>query len=137
MLATSLSKDLYRRFLDPGASDARLLFVARIAAMSGAAVAVGLAVISPSVVDALKIFYGLVAACLFVPVIVALYSGKAGAPEALASIAAGIVVTALGVEIGPLTPNFLGLIAAGLGFGLVAVGRGLGRRRTSERSGSG
>ncbi len=129
MLATSLSKDLYGRFLDPGASDARLLFVARVAAMSGAAAAVGLAVISPSVVDALKIFYGLVAACLLVPVIVALYSGKAGAPEALASIAAGIAVTALGVEIGPLTPNFLGLIAAGLGFGLVAVGRGLGRRR--------
>ncbi len=137
MLATSLSKDLYRRFLDPGASDARLLLVARIAAMSGAAAAVGLAVISPSVVDALKIFYGLVAACLFVPVIVALYSGKAGAPEALASIAAGIAVTALGVEIGPLTPNFLGLSAAALGFGLVALGRWFVRGRISKSAGSG
>ncbi len=35
MLSTSLSKDLYKRFVRPDASDAQVLKVARLAALSG------------------------------------------------------------------------------------------------------
>lgn len=129
MLATSLSQDLYRRFVRPDADDARILAVARWAALWGGAAGVALAVVSPSVVDALSIFYSLVGICLFVPVIVGLYTGRAGAPEALASVAAGIVVTVWvalvtdGAGFGPLTPNLLGLTAAAGGFGAIVVAR--------------
>ncbi|MCH7776915.1 MAG: sodium:solute symporter family protein, partial [Gemmatimonadetes bacterium] len=60
MLATSMSQDLYRRFINPQASDRRVLFVARVAAVLGGVVAVGMAIVSPSVVAPLRIFYSLV-----------------------------------------------------------------------------
>ena len=129
MLATSMSQDLYRRFVNPEASDRRVLLVARLAAVVGGAVAVGMAVVSPSVVTPLRIFYSLVGLSFFVPVIAGLYTGRAGAPEVFASIAAGIA-TDLAVRfatgnagIGVLTPNLAGLIAAAAGFGCVAVAR--------------
>jgi SSS family solute:Na+ symporter len=53
MLATSLSQDLYRRFLNPEASDAKVLKVARLAAVTGGVAGVGLAVVFPTVIGAL------------------------------------------------------------------------------------
>jgi len=49
MLATSLSQDLYRRFISPAASDRQLLRVARLAAVGGGLAAVGLALGSSSI----------------------------------------------------------------------------------------
>jgi SSS family solute:Na+ symporter len=49
MLATSLSQDLYRRFLNPEASDAKVLKVARLAAVTGGVAGVGLAIVFPTV----------------------------------------------------------------------------------------
>ncbi|MDX1395262.1 MAG: sodium:solute symporter family protein, partial [Gemmatimonadota bacterium] len=49
MLSTSLSKDLYKRFVAPEATDAQVLRVARGAAIAGGALGVGLAVVLPSV----------------------------------------------------------------------------------------
>ncbi len=57
MLATSLSEDFYKRFVNPTAGDRQVLKVARAAALSGGAAAVLLAIVSPSVVDALKFFF--------------------------------------------------------------------------------
>src|SRR5262245_47450695 len=57
MLTTSLSQDLYRRFVNPHASDRRVLQVARITAVSAATLGVALAIALGSVVDALRIFY--------------------------------------------------------------------------------
>ncbi|HIF37772.1 MAG TPA: sodium:solute symporter family protein [Gemmatimonadetes bacterium] len=48
MLATSLSKDLYQRHLNPRASDSELLSIARWAAFSGAILSVLLALVLPS-----------------------------------------------------------------------------------------
>ena len=129
MLATSMSQDLYRRFINPQASDRRVLFVARVAAVLGGVVAVGMAIVSPSVVAPLRIFYSLVGLSFFVPVVAGLYRRRGGAPEVFASIAAGIatdltvrLVTA-GAGFGVVTPNLAGLIAAGAGFTCVAVAR--------------
>ena len=118
MLATSLSRDLYARFLNPGASDARVLRVARGAAVAGGAGATALAIVLTSIIQALSIFYTLLAVTLFVPVIVGLYVGRVRTPEALASIAAGVTVfaavrlTAGDGGIGGLNPAMLGLGAA-------------------------
>ena len=129
MLATSMSQDLYHRFINPTATDRQVLWVARAAAVAGGVAAVGLAIISPSVLAPLEIFYTLVGLSFFVPVIAGLYTGRAGAPEVFVSVAAGMAVT-LAVRLatnnqgfGFFTPNLLGIAAAAVGFIGVAVAR--------------
>ena len=118
MLATSLSKDLYRRFARPDANDAQVVRVARVAAIVGGTLGTAIAIFSDSIVDALSIFYTLLAVSLFVPVIVGLYIRRVRTPEAIASIAAGVAVVAVdqitaGSEgVAWLTPAMLGLAAA-------------------------
>ena len=118
MLATSLSRDLYARFLHPGADGARLLRVARGAAVAGGAGATALALALTSIIEALSIFYTLLSVTLFVPVIVGLYAGRVRTPEAFASIAAGAAVFATvrlaagDGGVGGLSPAMLGLGAA-------------------------
>src|SRR5262249_36746385 len=69
MLATSFSQDLYKRFVNPAASDRQLLTCARAAAVAGATFAVVVALVfATDVVDALGIFYTLLGVSLFVPV---------------------------------------------------------------------
>jgi SSS family solute:Na+ symporter len=129
MLSTSLSKDLYKRFVNPAADDRRVLLVARLAALAGGAAGVILAIQLETVIGALSIFYSLLGVSLFVPVIGALYTRRAGAPEALASIAAGIVTllavtyTTGGRGFGVMNPNLLGLGAAAIAYGAVMVSR--------------
>ncbi len=123
MLATSLSQDLYKRFVNPGASDARLLTVARLASLTGGALGVGLAIVlPPSVILALGIFYSLLAVALFVPVVGGLFVRKAGSREAFAAILVGVAVR-LGLQIfnngrgiGVLDPTLLGTLAAAAAF---------------------
>ena len=118
MLATSLSKDLYRRFVRPDANDAQVVRVARVAAIVGGTLGTAIAMFSGSIVDALSIFYTLLAVSLFVPVIVGLYIRRVRTPEAIASIAAGVAMVAVdqitaGSEgVAWLTPAMLGLAAA-------------------------
>jgi solute:Na+ symporter, SSS family len=124
MLATSLSQDLYRRFLRPGAEDAQVLKIARLAAVMGGAIGVGLAIVVPSVIDALTVFYSLITVSLFVPILAGLYVRSAGPTEALAAIGAGIaglVAAQLGTGgrgLGPLPPVLVGLLAAAAAGGL-------------------
>jgi SSS family solute:Na+ symporter len=132
MLATSMSQDLYRRFINPEASDGRVLVVARTAAIAGGVLAVAIGIVSPSVVAPLRIFYSRVGLSLFVPVIAGLYTGRGGAPEVFASVIAGVSVAMAvrlatgGAGFGALSPNALGLLAAAAGFVCVAVARQLG-----------
>jgi SSS family solute:Na+ symporter len=121
MLSTSLSQDLYKRFVNPAASDRQVLAVARGAAVGGGGVGVLLAVVIPTVVAALTIFYSLLAVSLFVPVVGGLFARRAGSPEALAAIAAG-VLTLLGIrfflaaQYPWLDPTLTGIIAAAVAF---------------------
>jgi SSS family solute:Na+ symporter len=125
MLTTSLSQDLYKRFINPRATDARVLFVARCTTIVAASFGVGLAIALGSVVDALTIFYTLLSVSLFVPVLAGLYLPRASTRAAMTSIACG-VVGALAVQftagtagIGGFTPALAGLTAAGSGFAAV------------------
>jgi SSS family solute:Na+ symporter len=131
MLSTSLSQDLYKRFVNRSASDAQVLRVARAAALVGGVAGVLLAVQLPNVIAALSIFYALLGVSLFVPIVAGLYVRRAGTPEALASIAAGMA-TLLFLNGQPwamrsiwFNPSLAGLGAAALAyFAVAAVRRG-------------
>jgi len=118
MLSTSLSQDLYRGFVNPRASDTRVLSVARWAAVAGGTLGVLLAVVFSTVIGALSIFYTVLSVSLFVPIIAGLYLRRVGTPEALAAIGAGVAALAAvqlgtgGRGLGPFPPVVVGLLAA-------------------------
>ena len=118
MLATSLSKDLYARFVNPEATSRQLLLVSRIAAVAGGVLGVVLAIVGESVISQLSIFYAVLSVSLFVPVVAGLYSRRFGTPEALAAIASGIAVlfavrlASGGVGWGLFSPSLLGIAAS-------------------------
>jgi len=127
MLATSLSQDLYRGYLHPAATEGQVLRVARLTAVGAGLAGVLLAIVSPTVIGALSIFYSLLGVSLFVPVVAGLYVRRAGRPEALAAIAGGVtVLLALrlatgGAGVGLLTPALAGLIASAIAAAVVLV----------------
>jgi SSS family solute:Na+ symporter len=126
MLSTSLSQDLYRRFLRPDAPDRSVLRIARLAAVAGGVLGVLLAIVTPTIISSLTIFYSLLGVTLFVPVVAGLHRRRTGAPEALASIAAGVAV-ATALRLSGLTPAWLisselaGIAAAALAYGAAAA----------------
>lgn len=124
MLATSLSKDLYKRFYRPDAPDAQVLRVARMAAVAGALGGVLFALWLPTVTGALRIFYSLLGVSLLVPVVGGLYT-RAGSRAALASIVAGIatllVVRFIGLPgLEGLDPTLAGLVIAAVTYAATA-----------------
>jgi SSS family solute:Na+ symporter len=132
MLSTSLSKDLYKRYVAPDATDAQVLRVARGAAVVGGVAGVLLAVVIPTVIDSLTVFYSLLSVSLFVPIVAGLHARRGGAPEALAAIGVGIA-TLFAVRLGGLNeasrlldPTLLGIVASAVTFAVVL---GLRRRR--------
>ena len=90
MLATSSSKDLYHRFVNPQATPDQVLRVARIAALVGGVLGMFLAVQLATIVDAMRIFYSLLAASLLMPVVGGLLWPRATARDAMAGIAGGV-----------------------------------------------
>jgi SSS family solute:Na+ symporter len=91
MLTTSLSQDLYKRYVAPHATDAQVLAVARIATVASSVLGVGLAIVSKSIVDVLTIFYTLMTVSLFVPVVGGLFVPRTSTTSALAAIGAGVI----------------------------------------------
>lgn len=128
MLTTSLSQDLYKRFVNRTASESQVLAVARWTTFVAATLGVGLAIALGSVVDALTIFYTLLTVSLFVPILAGLFAPRTGSGAALASIAAGVVAM-LALQFGTggkgwsiVTPALAGLVAAVAAW-LIALGR--------------
>jgi SSS family solute:Na+ symporter len=137
MLATSLSKDIYKRYIAPHASDEQVLRVARRAAVAGGALGVLLAIVIPTVIDSLTLFYSVLGVTLFVPIAAGLHSRRPGVPEALAAMGVGIAVL-FAVQLSGLRetsrlldPSLLAIAASGVAFGAVFLMR---RRRESRRS---
>ena len=125
MLATSLSRDLYKRFANSEATDRQVLRVARWAAAAGGAAGILLAVALPDLASALMIFYSLLGVSLFVPIVAGLYSRRPRSAEALAAAGAGIaglIVAQAAGNRGPwewMPPTAWGLAAAAVAFGVV------------------
>jgi SSS family solute:Na+ symporter len=124
MLTTSLARDLYQRFLHPDVTESKLLRLSRGASFLAGTAAVILAVILPSVISALTIFYSLLSVALFVPVLAGLYWSKPGPrtclQAVLLSVAATIVIhfTTSGEGIFFLSPTALGICVSALSFSL-------------------
>ena len=132
MLSTSLSEDIYKRFVRPDASDRQVLRMARIAAVGGGGFGVALAIALPSVIGSLSVFYTLMSVSLFVPIVAGLYTRRPGTPAALAAMAGGMAGVAA-VRLGAVpaaawvTPYTVGLTAAAACF---VVGTCLSPART-------
>ncbi|HVQ28714.1 MAG TPA: hypothetical protein VMV21_03995, partial [Vicinamibacteria bacterium] len=133
MLATSLSQDLYRRFVRPEASEAQVLHVARGAAILGGATGVGLAILVPTVIGALSFFYTILSVSLFVPLVAGLYVKRVGTPEAVAALSGGALALLAAQLAGPgtsvfgLSPTALGLLGSAAACVLATVVRARGR----------
>jgi SSS family solute:Na+ symporter len=141
MLSTSLARDLWQRTLHPTASDEQVLRSVRIAAVGAAAIGVAIAVAAPSVVGTLSLFYSLMSAGLFVPVVLGLglpaVGGRAGVVSVLAG-AVGMLVARYGVtpSVWPVwcPPSLVGIgcsALAFLAFGLFGPKRGVPARGAS------
>ncbi len=122
MLSTSLSQDIYRRFLSPGADDTRVLAVARASAAVATVAGLAMAMTIPTVVDALKIFYSLLTVALAVPVIGGLLWRRPDERAALTSMFFGVATTmtvtlaAPGGNVAGWPPVAVGLVAAAIAF---------------------
>ena len=130
MISTSASKDLYKRFLRPDASDVMLLRATRLTAFAGGMIGVLLAIVLQTVIGALTIFYSLLVVTLFVPIIGGVYVPRAQSREALAAICAGVltlfIVRFTLLPLYPwLDPTLSGIVAATTAFAItIAVRRG-------------
>jgi SSS family solute:Na+ symporter len=121
MLSTSVTRDLYQLYLDPAADDRRLMRVTRwVAVFCGLGGAL-VAILLDSVIAALTIFYTLMTAALFLPIIAGLYLPRVGARAALLSILAAVGLTVLLEAIGrlarlpvPVSPLVWGILLGGL-----------------------
>jgi len=126
MISSSASQDLYKRFVNPLASDGQMLRVGRATAIAGGAIGVVLSIFLQTVIGALTIFYSLLVVTLFVPILGGLFISRASSRDALAAIAAGVgallfvgyVFTARPAW---MDPALMGLIAAGAAFGASMV----------------
>jgi SSS family solute:Na+ symporter len=129
MLSTSIARDLYAGHLRPGADDGQQLRVARAAAIGSGVLGVLVAIWAGSIITLMRLFYSLLSASLFVPVIAGVFVPQAGRPHALAAMVAGVVTTAAlhvgtaGAGLAGLAPVVWGLVASAvaLGVALVAV----------------
>lgn len=98
MLSTSVTRDFYQLRFNPAADDKRLIQVTRrvaiVCGLAGALVAISL----ETVIAALTIFYTLLTAALFLPVIAGLYLPRVDAHAARRSIFTAVGIT-LGLEL--------------------------------------
>jgi solute:Na+ symporter, SSS family len=123
MLSTSLSKDLYKRIVNPTATPEQILRVARIAALVGGCAGMLLAVfVVKEIITALSVFYSIIGATLLVPVVGGLFVKSAVTRDALAAIALGMIAfltVQFGTDrLGWSNPNLWGLLGSTVGFAI-------------------
>ena len=120
MLSTSLSRDLYQRFLNPEISDAGLLQWSRFVSFVAGTGAVILAASLPSIISALTIFYTLLSVALFVPLVGGLYSSRPGARACFYAILLSVGTTTF-IHLATAGEGILFLSPTALGIGISAV----------------
>ncbi len=127
MLSTSLGKDLYKTFLNPTVSDRQLMRVVRGIAIACGLLGALLGALLPDVISALTIFYTLLSAALFLPLLSGLYLKAVSAEGALAGMAISVLTTLSiermtgGAGYRGIPSIILGILAGGLGMGGVTA----------------
>ena len=116
MLSTSLAVDLYKTFVRPSATSRQMLTVSRITSVCAGLLGIGLAILLPSIIAAVSIFYGLIAVALLVPVLAGVYFRRATREAVIACIFSAIGATLTinrfthGLGVGVLSPPALGML---------------------------
>ncbi len=132
MLSTSLAVDLYKTFIRPKISQHELLAASRIASAGAGICGILAAIVLPSIIAAIGIFYGLIAVALFVPVLAGLYSKRVLSSAAVWSIGGALAATLFtstvtgGRGFGVFSPEAVGIAMAAavmIGFRLLHPGR--------------
>jgi solute:Na+ symporter, SSS family len=120
MLSTSFARDWVQGYWRPELDPAELLRVTRIVSLVAGLLGVLLSLWLPNVVSALQVFYGLLTAALFVPLVFGLYWNRPRSHAALAAIVAGVTSTSClqlfrsGAGFGQLPPVACGILAGAL-----------------------
>ncbi len=128
MLATSLAKDLVKGHFRTQMTDGQLLRLIRGVSLVAGALGILAAIMLPTVISALQVFYSLLTVGLFVPLVAGLYWKNPDAVSALAAIAAGVGTSVglgwlrLGQGIDVFSPVGWGIIAGGLALLLFTEG---------------
>jgi SSS family solute:Na+ symporter len=127
MLSTSLARDLYAGHIRPEATQVEQLRVVRLAAIVAGALGVAIAIWAGSIVRTMGLFYSVLSAGLFVPVVAGLFVPCARRTHALAAMVAGVLTTAVlqsataGAGIAGLAPVVWGLLASGTAMGVALL----------------
>jgi solute:Na+ symporter, SSS family len=118
MLANSLAKDFLKTVLLPHLDDASLFRLTKRVSVTTGMLGVVVALIIPTVVAALQIFYSLLTVVLFVPLVVGLYWHRPGPRAVLLAIATSVPTTLLihadtaGKGFGVLSPVACGILVS-------------------------
>lgn len=127
MLSTSVARDFYQTLRNRPLDDAGLLRVTRRTSLVAGAAGTLAAILLPSVIDALTIFYGLLAVVLLVPLLAGLYWRRPTARAALLTMAlSGAVTLAVHLATGGkgwsiLTPFAIGILAGAVVMAVTAL----------------
>ncbi|MFN0119080.1 MAG: sodium:solute symporter family protein [Blastocatellia bacterium] len=134
MLCTSLSRDLYQRFLRPQADAVSLLRVTRICAVVCGLLGGLLATVLPGVLAALEVFYTLLTAALLIPIVAGLYTRRVTADMALLAMIASVLTTAMVWWLSPKHLGYAGIppVLFGVGAGLAAMSLAYWRQRAAR-----
>ncbi|MDQ0338685.1 sodium/proline symporter [Caldalkalibacillus uzonensis] len=93
---TTLSRDVYQRFINPNASPKQMVLVSRLCILIGGVVGIIVAVFEPPTVFALVIFaFGVLGNSFIVPYVASVYWKKANAMGALCAMIGGAVTNIL------------------------------------------
>lgn len=126
MLSTSGARDLYKKFVNTGATDAQLLTAVRVIVVIAAVVGYVLTFVVGTVIGALQIFYSVMVVSLLVPILATLVMARPSPRAAYASVVAGITALAVlslmtaGRGYGWATPVFLASLVSGVVFVIVS-----------------
>lgn len=93
MLSTSLSKDLYKTFINPEADDKHLLKVVKISAVVCGGLGALLAIFLRDVISALTIFYTLLSSAPLLPLLAGLYSKRISARAVIPAMLVSVIGT--------------------------------------------
>jgi SSS family solute:Na+ symporter len=127
MLSTSLSRDLFQAVLRPRATDAELLRVGRLASVAGGALGTLFALVLPSVMSALTLFYGVMTAALLVPLVGGLLLRRPRAVHARLAILLSVGVTGAlrltlgGTGLGAWLPTVAGVAVSSVVFAVAVL----------------
>ncbi|WP_019416153.1 sodium/proline symporter [Paenisporosarcina sp. TG20] len=128
---TTLSRDIYQRFIDPNASNTKMIFVSRISILLAGIIGVIVAIWQPPSIFTLVIFaFGVLGNSFMVPYVASVYSKKANGLGALCAMIGGgltnIIWTLMELEaVTAVHPFLAGLIISIIG---MIIGTKLGKK---------